>query len=223
MKKLKFLSIALFIVITPNLHAQDDLDDLFDDGDKDSPLHIGMDLVTLSTGTPNIYIEYRPATSFAIQGGIGFSPFSKVIDLVHMDLVSSADLPIIDTSLSTGLYTSLAGKLYFERFSFSDFDFYYYFDWEHRRYKHQTDFNVFRNKYNAGAGYEFGIFGRFTLDAQFGLLYASDKMTVDESYFDNLSLWDSVNPRGHYLDPFFLESRQRTIFFDLNLSLSFAI
>ncbi|MFT4601683.1 MAG: hypothetical protein ACI857_001866, partial [Arenicella sp.] len=76
---------------------------------------------------------------------------------------------------------------------------------------------------NGGAGYEIGLPGRFTLDAQFGLLFARDKVSVDASYFDGLNQWETVQVRGHSLDNSFLESKQRTIFFDLNLSISFAL
>jgi len=81
MKKFLLSSCAI-VLFAYNLSAQDDLDDIFDDGDSNSDIDIavGTDLITLIAGTFNVYGEIDFKQKVGFQLGLGLVPFGYSMD-----------------------------------------------------------------------------------------------------------------------------------------------
>lgn len=166
------LIIFFLLTLTPAI-SQDDLDDIFDDGDKNSKFYIGTDFITWSTGTANIYTDITITDNLKWQVGGGFTPFGFLFDVT--DAIAGEEIPILEKDLNLGSYINTGFKLYpSKKYDASkDLNSFYYLEMNRWASKSliPTIKNV-RTKFNVGAGISYGLTGRFNLDIQYGITYA---------------------------------------------------
>jgi len=171
MKKL-FLLIILVLIATITI-AQDDLDDVFNDGDKSSKFHLGTDVITFATGTPNINLDINFIKNMKWHGGFGVSPFGFLFDAT--DAFTSGKIPLIARSNYNSLFLTSGFKFYpMSSYDASkDLNVFYYL--EFNRWSAKTDYLQYKNiktKYNFGSGISYGLPGRLNLELAYGITFA---------------------------------------------------
>ncbi|MBI3134332.1 MAG: hypothetical protein HYZ14_06605 [Bacteroidetes bacterium] len=159
--------------------AQDDMDDIFDDGVSNSHVAVGTDLVTDFSGTINLYANLKPADFFRAQLGIGFMPLGSYTDF--MNLPRREDLPIKDTLISGGFYYALGAHLVRET-SLAGFDYFYYLDFKHWSYTAQSMYDMKRYKACFGMGYAYQVAGGLSFDMHLGVYMGHEKVTANEDF-----------------------------------------
>jgi hypothetical protein len=181
MKKF-LLSLCALILFSCNLTAQDDLDDIFDDGDSNSDIDIavGTDLITLIAGTFNVYGEFDYKQKVGLQIGLGVVPFGYSMDFSRPALFSD-DTYGLNRNIKGGFYYNVAFK-YIQ--SYSDaFKWYYY--GEFKRWS-MTEMNTAGTEEIAnlkklngavGTGYAFKPFDYIGFDAHLGIFLGLFKET----------------------------------------------
>ena len=216
MKSLKLLLVAIFLTSTLSF-AQDDLDDVFDDGDKKSMLKVGTELFTFIGGTPNVYLDFQPIDLITLQVGVGTTPFNRHMDVALIREYSSFTIK----DISPGLYYSLAGKFNFTVPEYNDFNYYYYAKYKKWSYDYLTDVAVTRSKISFGAGYQIGLPGRFNLDVTAGLFIGKDRASLDPTAtLQNDETIPFYNTTIHSSDT---RVENRIISFELGCGLNFAL
>lgn len=180
---MKFLyAISAFLII-PIASFGQDLDDIFEDGDKETSIQIGTSLFTFAGGVPNVYIDYQPIEMLNINLGGGIIPFNTHRDYTLFSALMIADIPMVDTALTGGNYFT-ASLCLLSNYNFTgDFDFYYYIQYRRKNYTMINDyFKVRTQKTSFGVGYLFGLSGRFGLDMRVGIYLGRDKAYIAEGY-----------------------------------------
>ncbi len=220
MKKTALL--LLLIVGCGTIFAQEDLDDVFDDGDKDSKIHVGTNITTLLGGTINAGLDLSPIEKLTLNVGAGFMPFSTHRDLSFWRPQSFDDgsMQVKDTAVSGGNYLTFALKFNANMFSDIDFDYYYYISYKRKNFNLMDDIiAVNQNKISLGLGYKFGLIGRFNTEIQFGVFSGSDITTLNS---DNYT-FTGLETRGVTLYEMNDFEKRRVIGFDLGISLTYAL
>jgi opacity protein-like surface antigen len=191
----QILLIAGLLITLTNAFSQDGLDDIFDDGDKNSKFSIGTEVLTLAGGTPNIYLDYTPIELITLKLGLGIMPFHK-----HIDAVLFRDHEVTLDSVSSGRFYDLNIKFNTQPSKDVDFKYYYYLGYKKWSYNYLQDIAVTRTKASFGLGYNFGLTGRFNLDLKFGVGFIMGKATTNSLFesthdiptnFLNYSLYDN--------------------------------
>ncbi len=166
-------AIFALLLCTVTCFSQDDMDDIFDDGDKNSKFYLGTDFITWTTGTANVYLDYTITNNFKLQVGAGATPFGFLFDIT--DAIAGEEIPIYDTTLNMGSFLNTGFKFYpFKKYDASkDLNSFYYF--EINRWASKSAIPAIKNirtKFNFGAGMNYGLAGRFNLIFQYGITYA---------------------------------------------------
>lgn len=180
-KKMKqLLLITGFLFTLSTVFSQNDLDDVFDDGDKNSKFYLGTDFITWSTGTANIYTDITLTDNLKWQVGGGFTPFGFLFDIT--DAIAGAYIPILEKNLNFGSYLNTGFKFYpIKKYDASkDLNSFYYL--EMNRWSSKSIIPTIKNtrtKINFGAGISYGLSGRFNIDVQYGITYARLKYLQD--------------------------------------------
>jgi hypothetical protein len=204
---MKLNKIVLFFTILPVFgFAQEDLDDIFDDGDKDSKLFIGTNINTLGTGTLNLFADFYPADFIRFQAGAGIMPFSTYRDYSFILSGFNNAVTSKHENLSGGAFYSLGFAIKSGLDLTIDFDYYYYAMFRYRTFGLNEDlFNVKQRKLSFGLGYLVGLPGRFDLDIMAGMALGRAKL------FDS----DLIEPN--------LISEGRAVGFDLTFGINYAL
>ncbi|MDX1350375.1 MAG: hypothetical protein R3279_09010 [Putridiphycobacter sp.] len=175
---MKLSKIVLLFTILPVFgFAQEDLDDIFDDGDKDANLFIGTNLNTLGSGTLNLYADYYPAEKMRFQAGVGLMPLNTFRDYTFFLMAFDDDMTIKYEDVSGGTFCSLGFAVKSGLDMVIDFDYYYYGMFRYRTFGLNEDlFKVKQRKFSVGMGYLIGLPGRFNLDIMAGLAMGRAKL-----------------------------------------------
>ncbi|MCC7454489.1 MAG: hypothetical protein IT222_10015, partial [Crocinitomix sp.] len=92
--KLNFLSLFLaLIAYSTSICAQEDLDAVFDDGDETNGfgIAVGSDLVTLGTGTLNVFGEFTVLDRVGVVAGVGTMPLGVIMDFTNPDIIGNPE------------------------------------------------------------------------------------------------------------------------------------
>lgn len=172
-KKLLVLAFALPLT----LFGQEDLDAIFDDGDKDASIFIGTNLNTIGTGTLNLYGDFYPTEKIRLQAGLGIIPFNTFRDYTFFLMGFDDDLTLTYENVSGGSFYSLGFALKSGLDMVIDFDYYYYGMFRYRTFGLVEDlFKVKQRKFSFGIGYLVGLPGRFNLDIMAGMAMGRIKL-----------------------------------------------
>ena len=222
---MKFKSYFLITLLFFCVHAfsqEKDLDEIFDDGDKDSRFFLGTDVMVLGTGTFNLNLEVKITDGFYIRPGIGFLPLGRLLDFSYWR-PSDQGVPIVDRKVSNGFYYD--GLI---RFDFSQtrllysLDGYFYAKYKHWQYDYKNDFKVERFKVSAGFGKSIGLKGRFHLDYFYGVVFSRDKLTY--LLHDELGDFDKVKARNYGFDRYKKPSLTKEfLFFEFGIGLKYGL
>lgn len=182
MRKTLFTAIALFVCLG-NANAQDDLDDIFDDGDSNADLRveIGTDLITTIAGTVNVYGEIDIKDIFGLQAGIGFVPFGYHLDYSRPAIIGNPTYGY-NRNIGGGFYYNIAVK-YFQAADDS-FKWYYYGEFKSLSMTETntagtTDLSkITKLKGMVGTGYSLKPFNNIGFDAHIGLFAAIFRQTA---------------------------------------------
>lgn len=214
-------AIFLFLLI-PMTNGQDEgLDEIFDDGDISSQFHVGTELLTFASATPNVYIDLGLAELVKLQVGVGIVPLGTYIDLMNWRPSELERPPVADSAVNIGYFMNGALKIFNRNFMISEFAFYYYAGFRRWQYSVQQNYKVTRFKGNVGGGYQFGLTGRFNVDIQFGVYLGRDKMEVDENYDPKPNWEEEIRGYEFYEDRRVNSSMMNG--FDIGISLNYAI
>jgi len=152
-------------------YAQEDYDLIFDDGSKDTKLNVGIDIMTLVTGTLNAYVGYDVSESIQLKVGVGATTFGLIFDATSM---FSDEVPMFQKNLNTGLFFSGGIKYFLNKdnglLNSGAGAFYgIYLDrWENTDLRDEL-VSYKRTKLNVVGGSNIGLFGSFSLDFEYGL------------------------------------------------------
>lgn len=183
---MKNLLLFFSIFLVCSLTAQEDLDDIFDDGQRSGEVDViaGTDVLTFSGGTPNIYGEFRFKDKVGIQVGVGMLPFGYLADFSNPGILFDGDLPI-ERDIRFGSFYNVGFK-YFSNLFGPTFDMYYYADF--KRWKYRYDFEVdiveefdpvnFRRKFNFGVGYNLIPFDHIGFDFHLGIFMGRNRQDI---------------------------------------------
>ena len=209
----------MICLISLQAWSQEDLDDVFDDGDKIGlDLKVGTNIITDLGGTLNLFVDLKPIDMFSIHAGIGVSPFPVIIDVMNF----SSEVPVLDTSkTSAGLYYN-AGFAFHPNMKryLTNLDVYYYFDFQRWQFKAVDIVNVRRSKFNVGMGISYSLGTNMSLDFFYGIYTGSDKMYLDEDVISN----DYIFVRGGSVPPTtnsVNEYKTRILGFDAGVTFNF--
>lgn len=172
--KICILLTLLFVV--PFSGLTQNLDDVFDDGDKDSKFYIGTSLNVLTTGTLNAYVDFFPIERLKLNVGLGFMPFDKFRDYSYQ-IPSDQDFGSVFNNLSGGTYYNFGLAVLSGLEMIVDFDYYYYINLRNRNFSiDKESLNIKHNKLSFGLGYMAGLFDRFNLDLMLGLSLGRERL-----------------------------------------------
>jgi len=164
---LGFLALSLSIWS----YGQEDYDEIFDDGASNSKINLGIDLMTLSTGTINFNASYNLTEKFQFKAGIGATPFGFIFDATAL---LSEEMPLLQSDLNTGYFLS-GGIKYFTNKDHGYINsgagaFYgvYLERWGNTHALNDA-ISYKRTKLNFVGGSNVGLFGNFTLDFEYGI------------------------------------------------------
>lgn len=219
---MKKISLILILFVSSNVIAQDDLDDIFDDGDKESKIHIGTNITTLLGGTINASIDLTPVEMITLNIGAGFIPFSTHRDFSYWrpEALSDEDLQVKDTMLSGGNYLTIAAKFNATNLSDLALDYYYYVSYKMKNFNLMEDIiAVNQRKFSLGMGYKFRLIGRFNAELQLGISSATDNTILKSNDFVSTG----IKTRGYELFDLNDSESVRAIGLDLGLSLTYAL
>lgn len=169
--------------------AQEDLDDIFDDGKSTSDIQfsVSTDVITTIGGTVNLYGEAVFKEKAAIFCGLGVTPFGYLADfsnLSHLFDPNSA----IQNNMSTGLFYDL-GMKYLA--TFGSFSYYYYASLKHWGWQTASDPSIDnknkRNKFNFGVGYAYNPIPKIGFDLHLGVYLGSQELNVIDSPYGKKS------------------------------------
>jgi hypothetical protein len=182
----QILLIAGLLITLTNAFSQDGLDDIFDDGDKNSKFHLGTDFITWATGTVNIYTDITLTDNLKWQVGAGFTPFGLLFDVT--DAIAGGEIPILEKNLNLGSYVNTGFKFYpIKKYDVSkDLNSFYYL--EMNRWGSKSSIPTIKNvrtKINFGAGINYGLSGRLNLEVQYGITYARLKYLQGSEQYEN--------------------------------------
>ncbi len=213
--KLNFLSLFVALVAySTSICAQEDLDAVFDDGDETNGfgIAVGSDLVTLGTGTLNVFGEFTVLDRVGVVAGVGTMPLGVIMDFTNPDIIGNPeDNNLFITGITKPLYYNFSLK-YIETRAL--IPFYVYgeikkwnwissnFDYVGGKYK--------RSKINFGMGYMFNTSENIVFEAHTGIFLGQLR------YF---AIVDETDPN---FNPFAMGNTYDIfIGFDLGLNLKF--
>ena len=165
-----------------NTFSQEDLDEIFDDGMKESKISIGTDFITDFSGTVNLHATFRPVEVMALRVGLGFLPFKQHTDLFN--LLGQGNRPVKDTALSKGFYYSAAAH-FIRPTGLSGFDYFYYLNFKHWNYVALDQFDVKKFKANFGIGYQLQLVAGLSIEARVGVYLGREKFIANEQFDDS--------------------------------------
>ena len=204
MKRFGLFILALLPILS--IAQDDDLDDIFDDGDKDSRFYIGTNINILATGTLNVYGDFYPIERFRISAGLGVIPFSSHRDYTFSLLNDQFTSVYRDVSGGTFYSIGLSYKSALE--NVVDFNYYYYLIFRNRNFGRLEDqFTIAQRKFSLGVGYLIGLPGRFNLDIMAGLASGRERVS-DNSILNGISTGTSF---------------ERGVGFELTFSINYAL
>jgi len=162
-----------------NLFSQDDMDEIFDDGMKESKIGIGTDFITNFSGTINLHATVRPIELIALRVGIGFLPLKKHTDLFNH--LGEGNRPVIDTALSKGFFYTAA--VHFIRpTGIAGFEYSYYFNFKHWSYTAQEQFDLKKFKACFGMGYQYQLIAGISIEARVGVYLGREVVAANEQF-----------------------------------------
>lgn len=169
-------SLLILLLCPLYLFAQDDLDDIFDDGEKKSRFKIGIETLPLITTVPNVNLSIEIADDLTIRPGIGIIPFGFYYDLNNWR--PGENLPILDRDVSVGLYYDFLAKynLHSELMG-PDAKVFVYANYQHWTYDYQSNFTVNRFKVNGGVGNDIRMGNRISAEIRYGFMVGRDRFT----------------------------------------------
>ena len=213
---------AFMIFFSMTAFSQDELDDIFDDGGKESQFKAGTSLLTFASGVPNIYVDYSPVEIFKVSVGIGIMPFENHNDYGLVSAYYMHDIPMNDTALTGGNYFTASLSLLSNYNSESIFNYYYYVQFRQRNYSMINDyFKAKTTKISFGMGYSIDLMGRLGLDIRIGMYLGRDKTYIDEDY--DLPLSNSYNYRNVSFTNLQSERYERYPGFDFSIGLNYSL
>ena len=171
--KLKFLNFfVVLIAYSSSICAQEDLDAIFDDGDETNGfgIAVGSDLVTLGTGTLNVFGEFTLLDRVGIFAGIGTMPLGTIMDFTNPDIIGNPeDDNLFIRGLTKPFYYNI-GLKYIETRGF--IPIYVYSEFKNWRWipadLAYENAIINRRKINFGVGHEFFLFDRIGCDIHTG-------------------------------------------------------
>jgi len=201
--------LSLFILSLSVLsYGQEDYDEIFDDGVKNSKLTIGTDIITLTTGTLNVNVGYKISENIQLMAGIGATPFGFIFD---GNAVISEEYDLIQRDLKTGSFLTAGAKYYpnKDRGLINSGEGAYYGVYI-ERWKNtnsiQNTVSYKRTKLNFVWGSNINLFGNFGLDFEYG--FTAGYLTVEDS-FTNPSL----------ISPSLTNNPESTLIYGINFGL----
>lgn len=218
----KHLFILAFIYLSPfSSFSQDDLDEIFDNGDRDSRFHLGTEILPWCTGVPNINASVQFYDDITLRAGIGIIPFGFYYDLNNWR--PGENLPILDRDVSIGFYYDAQLKVRLaETKTLQDIDAFMYCGYQHWQYGYQDDFTVNRFKANLGIGNMIGLKGRFNMEIRYGFMIGRDRFTYtnSEPFQEFETRFERNYSFGYYKKT---EQTKLLMFLDLGIGLNFAL
>ncbi|MFT4601678.1 MAG: hypothetical protein ACI857_001861 [Arenicella sp.] len=211
----------IICLLSFSVFAQDDLDEMFDDGDKESRFLIGTEILPTITTVPNINFSIGVFDNFVIRPGIGIIPFGIYYDLNNWR--PGGQLPILDREVSVGLYYDCLLRYDIKSDLFpADWKLFVFGSYQHWNYNYKDDFTVNRDKGNFGFGNELGLRGKLNAELRFGFMVGRDKFEYhdQESFeeFDQLS--ERMYSFGYYKNP---EQTKLMMFFSFGFGLHYGL
>jgi hypothetical protein len=213
--KLIFLSlVAMLVAWATPICAQEDLDAIFDDGDNTNGfgIAVGSDLVTLGTGTLNVFGEFTILDRGSVVAGLGTMPFGVIMDFMNPDIIGNPeDNNLFINGITKPLYYNFALK-YIETRAL--IPFYVYgeikkWNWISSNFAHVGG-KYKRSKFNFGMGYSLHPFDNMVVEAHTGIFLGQLRFFAVD---------DETDPN---FDPFGMgNSYDVFIGFDLGLNLKY--
>jgi len=164
--------VSLFVLSLSVLsYGQENYDEIFDDGVKNSKLTIGTDIMTFTTGTVNVNVGFNLSESIQLKAGLGATPFGVIFDATAL---LSEEFPMLQRNLNTGYFLSGGVKYFLNKnhglINSGSGAFYgIYLE----RWKNTNAINELvsykRTKFNFVGGSNIGLFGNFDLDIEYGV------------------------------------------------------
>jgi len=186
--------LSLFILSLSVLsYGQENYDEIFDDGVKNSKLTIGTDIMTLSTGTVNVNVGFNLSENIQLKAGLGATPFGIIFDATA---VLSEEYPMFQRDLNTGYFLSGGVKYFLNKDhglvnSGSGAFYGVYLE----RWKNSNSLvegiSYKRTKFNIVGGSNIGLFGNFDLDFEYGV--SVGLFTVETSTENMVEIPNSEN------------------------------
>jgi len=178
--KLLFIPIVL---ITINVKAQDDLDEIFDDGSVNGwTFAVGTDVLTNFAGAPNIFVAGRDDSGFSVSGGIGVLSLGYLLDTRTFFRTFFEENPY--KNVKNGLYYSLG-------VSYIPGNVIYYADF--RSWNANFDgalsqglTNLKRRRLSVGSGYRYEFFyDRIAAELQTGFFLGREINNNSNKFFQS--------------------------------------
>lgn len=219
---MKSYLLILTIIFSPiTIFSQDDLDDIFDDGDKESKFYIGTNINTLASGTLNVYGDFFPIDKFKLTAGVGLMPFNKHRDYTYSVPFKSDEIATVHDNLSGGTFLNIAAALVNTIDFGVDFNYYYYLNFRRNNFSANEDLHNYKlTKIGLGIGYLVGLPGRFNLDIQAGISNGYLKGTYPEPIYQYNYITQQQEIIG-YGDE--IKTKNSGIGFNLNFGINYAL
>ena len=204
------------------LGKQADKHKIFNDGDKESRFHIGIDVMTLLAGTPNIFSNIKLTSKFVLNFGVGTSPFDY---LFEMSGAIKDEIVVLTRNIENGYYYKANLRYYLsftEKSKYDIFGQYYSIGFDHWTNPSTINESTHtKTRIVLNSGVSFDIKGRFNIEIEYGIyggVYKETPNTIVDEFIYPLPFYHK-QPNPAYLK----SVKEKIIGLRLGAGLTFAL